>query len=227
MVRKKTLFSLAWPERNAETDRELIHDITQGFTNGAVTRAVLWSAPYATVEALLARATHAVAAERQLVALEMSKEKDGLSPSGAIQQNLQDYAERTGVNTGPEPMDCSALGAVTEANDDDILQEEAEYVMNAIGTFFQGTCYKCGEFGHTIARCTKPVGWRRSGYRGGRGLRRGGRSWRGGRGRGAQRDQWGRFRPSQTNSWEEQEEQQEELQGENADLVEDPGDFPQ
>ena len=195
---KKMLFMLAFPSKDANTDSELQHDLASGIINERVAHTVMVDpGSYTTYAAQLKRATQAVAAERNLQNIGMSSNKQGLATSGAVKANLSTY-QLTQGGTGPEAMDISAVDP-----DADLYDEEYEALINAVNTggTFPGHCFKCGQKGHTIARCDKPPGWRRptQQYQQWRGYPQRGR---GGRGRGqprprggpVQRDAQGRFR---------------------------------
>ena len=193
---KKMLFMLAFPNKDANTDGELQHDLASGIINERVAHTVMVDpGSYTTFTAQLKRATQAVAAERNLQNIGMSSDKQGLATSGAVKANLSTY-QLTQGGSAPEAMD---IGAVDP--DADLYDEEYEALIHAInsGGTFPGNCYKCGQKGHTIARCDKPPGWRRSPqqYRGNPWRGRGGRGQARGRGRArggpVQRDSQGRF----------------------------------
>ena len=56
-VQKRTLFTLAFPVRDSETDRELISDLGAGIVNPDVARIVLVLGPYGTFEQIRRRAS--------------------------------------------------------------------------------------------------------------------------------------------------------------------------
>ena len=103
-MQKQTLFTLAFPERNSEVDTELIADLGMGINNPNVARIVLATGPYDNVEQLYQRASRAVAAERQLFLMGMTKNNQGLAISGVIQANLATYQLTSTTTQKPGPV---------------------------------------------------------------------------------------------------------------------------
>ena len=166
-IQKKTLFCLAYTTEEPDTSSRLIDDVVKGLVNARVVHHVLSNSPYTSFERCLTVAQAGVAMQRQMHSMGFdSKNTKGLACAGPVRANLAEYSLQHGTTAkatgGAEPMD---IGAVVEEDDEDILEIEMEELLAAATTTggFRGSCFKCGQYGHVIRNCNKPVGWRRPG----------------------------------------------------------------
>ena len=225
---KRSLYQLAFPDQD---ETALVVAFIENLANGAVmsqvqhTGSMQVGKAFPNLSAAVNSALEAVANQRLLARKGFTKDISGLSMSmktsvetvnASIGEKKQAASERI------VDMDISTLRADPE------LKAMLDQELNA----FDGNCYNCNKFGHSIRFCTLP----KRGGAGRGGSTAGAGRWRGTgarRGRSGRRDAAGRFTRSfnalgeeeQDDYWEDEEEEEEgggeELEKKKADFGKD------